>query len=190
MSFRSSLLLSALLGAMPAAVFAHEGHGSGFVAGLGHPVGGLDHLLAMLAVGLWAAMLGGRAVWALPISFVTAMLAGGVMGLSGFPLPGVEPMILASVVLLGVAAALALRLPMGWAALGVAAFGFFHGHAHGAEGPQGDLALYATGFALATMGLHLVGLAVGLGLGRLAASSALRILGVGTALGGLSLIFG
>ncbi|WP_434612679.1 HupE/UreJ family protein [Tabrizicola sp. M-4] len=190
MSFRSSLIPSALLATVPAVVFAHQGHGSGFLSGLGHPVGGMDHLLAMLAVGLWAAMLGGRAVWALPISFVAAMLAGGALGLSGLPLPGVEPMILASVVLLGVAAALALRLPMGWAVLAVAAFGLFHGHAHGAEGPQTGLALYAAGFALATMGLHLVGLALGLGLGRLAASGTLRMLGLGTALGGLSLIFG
>lgn len=190
MAIRSSLLLSALLVAMPAAVLAHEGHGSGFLSGLGHPVGGMDHLLAMLAVGLWAAMLGGRALWALPLAFVGAMLAGGMLGLAGLPLPGVEPMILASVVLLGVAAALALRLPPGWAALAVAAFGLFHGHAHGAEGPETGLALYAAGFALATMGLHLVGLAIGLALNRLAGSGTLRLLGVGTALGGLSLVFG
>ena len=190
MSFRSSLLPSALLVVMPTVVLAHEGHGSGFLSGLGHPVGGMDHLLAMLAVGLWAAMLGGRALWALPLAFVGAMLAGGMLGLAALPLPGVEPMILASVVLLGVAAALALRLPAGWAAVAVAAFGLFHGHAHGAEGPETGLVLYAAGFALATMGLHLVGLAVGLGLNRLAAGGTLRVLGVGTALGGLSLVFG
>lgn len=190
MSFRSSLLPSAFLAATPAIALAHEGHGAGFLAGLGHPVGGMDHLLAMLAVGLWAAMLGGRALWALPLAFVGAMLAGGILGLASLPLPGVEPMILASVVLLGVAAALALRLPPVWAAVAVAAFGLFHGHAHGAEGPETGLALYAAGFALATMGLHLAGLAVGLGLDRLAARGTLRVLGVGTALGGLSLVFG
>lgn len=190
MAFRSSLGLSVALAALPAAVFAHDGHGAGFLSGLAHPLGGADHLLAMLAVGLWAAMLGGRALWALPCAFVGAMLAGGVLGLAGLPLPGVEPMILASVILLGVAGALALRLPLGWAALGVAVFGLFHGHAHGAEGPDSGLALYAAGFALATMGLHLAGLAVGLGLNRVAASRSLRVLGAGTALGGLSMIFG
>ncbi|PLL12444.1 urease accessory protein [Tabrizicola sp. TH137] len=190
MAIRSSLLLSAVLAALPAAVLAHEGHGSGFLAGAGHPIGGTDHLLAMLAVGLWAAMLGGRALWVLPLAFVTAMLAGGGMGHAGLPLPGVEPMILASVILVGVAAALALRLPLGWAALGVAAFGLFHGHAHGMEGPQDGLALFAAGFALATLALHMAGLGIGLALNALAGRGVLRMLGLGTVLGGLSLIFG
>lgn len=190
MTIRSSLVLSAALAALPGAVLAHEGHGAGFLSGLAHPVGGADHLLAMVAVGLWAAVLGGRALWALPVAFVAAMLVGGALGFAGMALPGVEPMILASVVVLGVAGALALRLPAWAAALGVAVFGLFHGHAHGAEGPETGLALYALGFAVATMGLHLAGLAAGLGLQALAARGVLRVLGVGTALGGLSLIFG
>lgn len=175
----------------PSALWAHEGgHAAGFAAGLAHPVGGTDHLLAMIAVGIWAAMLGGRALWALPGAFVAAMLAGGVVGFAGLPLPGVEPMILVSVVLLGVAAALALRLSTVWAAAGAAVFGLFHGHAHGAEAGATGFASYALGFALATMGLHLCGLFLGFVLNSGPARHLLRVLGVGTALAGLSLAFG
>jgi urease accessory protein len=183
--------LAALAIASPSALLAHEGgHASGFVAGLGHPVGGTDHLLAMVAVGLWAAMLGGRAIWALPLAFVGAMLAGGAAGFLGLPLPGVEPMIMASVVLLGVAAALLLRVPVAVAAVGVAAFGLFHGHAHGAEAGGSGFAAYAAGFALATLALHGAGLALGWALQAPAARRMVRVIGAGVALAGLSLVFG
>lgn len=187
----SNISLPVLVAFAPATVWAHEGgHAAGFVTGLAHPVGGTDHLLAMIAVGVWASMLGGRALWALPGAFVAAMLAGGVAGFVGLPIPGVEPMILASVVLLGVAAALALRLSPVWAAAGVAMFGLFHGHAHGAEAGAAGFAAYALGFALSTMGLHLAGLALGFALNSGPARHLLRVLGVGTALAGLSLAFG
>lgn len=172
----------------PALAMAHDGtHGLGFAVGLAHPLGGLDHVLAMVAVGLWAAMVGGRALWALPVAFVGAMVLGGVLGASAVMLPGTEPMILSSIVILGVLAALALRLPMGAALAVVAVFGLFHGHAHGAEGPAEGLALYAVGFAFSTMALHAAGLALGLALNAVSARSVVRVLGAGTAVAGLSL---
>lgn len=177
------ILLALLLA--PTAAFAHVGNGgeAPFLSGLAHPLGGADHLLAMLAVGLWAAMLGGRAIWALPGAFVGAMLAGGLMGAAGLPLPGVEPMILASVVVLGVTAALALRPALPHAIAFVALFGLFHGHAHGAEGPATGLATYAAGFVAATMALHLVGVV----LGRMARGALPRLLGALTAVAGVAL---
>lgn len=188
---RASTLRPALLPAalLPSAALAHPGHDAAaaltppFLAGLGHPLGGMDHLLAMVAVGLWATIAagqsGGRAIWALPLTFVAAMLAGGVMGAGGVALPLVEPLILASSILIGAAVALALRPALAATLPLVALFGVMHGHAHGAEAPSGGLALYAAGFALATAGLHLAGIA----LGRLG-PRATRALGAATAMAG------
>lgn len=179
------LTLAAAL--LPSAALAHPGHvhdEGQFVHGLAHPVGGADHLLAMVALGLLAAQLCGRAVWALPLTFVAAMLGGGMLGAAGIALPAVEPMILASVVILGVLVAVAARLPMAALLPMVAAFGAAHGWAHGAEGPATGLPLYAAGFALATMALHLAGIAFGRLLSR---GLELRVLGGGTALAGLAL---
>lgn len=183
------ILLSASLLLLPGAALAHSGHigGNALAAGIGHPLGGADHVLAMVAVGLWAALLGGRALPALPLAFVVAMLAGGAAGAAGMPLPGVEPMILASIVALGAAAALALRPALPHAVAAVALFGLFHGHAHGAEGPEAGLALYAAGFALATMALHLAGVGLGIGLVRLSRAALVRGLGGATAVAGLAL---
>ncbi|WP_269583496.1 HupE/UreJ family protein [Roseibium sp. Sym1] len=170
-------------------------HGS-FAAGFTHPLFGTDHVLAMIAVGLWAALLGGRAVWALPTAFVGAMLAGFALSLAGMPLPYVEPFILASVVILGVVVALALRLPLGLSAALVATFGICHGHAHGGEiGSAGELG-YAAGFVLATALLHAAGLLIGYGANIATrndpqwASRIIRALGVVTALGGVYLAAG
>lgn len=178
------LLLAALL--LPSAALAHPGHHDEgqFLHGLMHPVGGADHLLAMVALGLLAAQLGGRAVWALPVTFVGSMLVGGVLGAMGISLPAVEPMILASVVILGVMVAMATRLPLKALVPMVALFGAVHGWAHGAEGPGSGLALYAAGFALTTMALHLAGI----GFGRLLSRGPeLRVLGGGTTAAGLVL---
>ncbi|WP_374633725.1 HupE/UreJ family protein [Paracoccus sp. (in: a-proteobacteria)] len=170
---------------MPTAAFAHPGHVAGpsaFAAGLGHPLGGADHVLAMVAVGLWAATaIDRRGIWALPLAFMGAMLIGGILGASGIALPAVEPAILASSVILGLAVALALRPSLGFALPVVAAFGIMHGHAHGAEGPASGLMAYAAGFVLATGALHLAGI----GLGRLGAT---RILGAATAAAGMALV--
>lgn len=148
---------------MPSMAFAHAGHDSGapFISGLTHPIGGLDHVLAMVAVGLWAASVGGRAIWALPAAFVAAMVAGGALGAAHIGLPLVEPTILASSIIVGVAIAIAARLPLSMMLVMVAAFGLVHGHAHGAEGPLHGLAAYAVGFSVATAALHAAGLMLG-----------------------------
>jgi len=152
---------------------AHTGHshGEGFGAGFFHPLLGLDHILAMVAVGLWAFQMGGKGIWVLPGSFIVAMLAGFGLGLSPVTLPVVEPGILASVILLGALVALAVRLPMAAAAGLTALFGIFHGFAHGVEMPAfGSALLYAIGFAVGTALLHAAGLGVG-SAGRVAATS-------------------
>jgi len=174
------LALSVLL--IPVIAMAHPGHDetSGFVSGLSHPLFGPDHLLAMVAVGLWAALTGGRALWAYPAAFMAAMLAGGLAGAGAAGLPVVEPVILASVVVIGAAAALALRVSL-WAALpALALFGLAHGHAHGVEGPGG--AEYALGFVIATGALH----GAGIGLARVGLTAG-RVLGGGVALAGVVL---
>lgn len=167
------------LSVMAAPAMAHldpAAHGS-VAAGFSHPVFGADHVLAMVAVGLWAAMLGGRAIWAVPTAFVGAMAFGFVLSLLGLPLPMVEPLILASVILLGVLVALAVRPPMAAGMAIVAVLAVFHGHAHGTEmGGAGAMA-YLAGFASATVLLHAAGLALGLGLARLSQSMALRGMG-------------
>lgn len=186
---RSLPLLAALL--LPTAALAHPGHDAGtFWAGMHHPVSGADHMLAMVAVGLWAAQMGGRALWAVPATFVAAMLAGGAAGAAGVPFPVVEPMILASIIVLGAVVALALRAPLTLAVPLLAVFGAAHGWAHGAEGPSTGLAWYAAGFALMTALLHGAGLLAGLGLQRVAGSRVTRVLGGLTAGAGLLLLAG
>ncbi|WP_417692720.1 HupE/UreJ family protein [Roseibium sp.] len=190
---RAVLTLFALLSASPA--FAHldpAAHGS-FAAGLSHPIFGLDHVLAMLSVGLWAALIGGRAIWFLPTGFVLGMVSGYLLSLVGVALPAVEPIILFSVVVLGAFVALALRLPVFAGAAVCAAFGLFHGHAHGGEiGTAGQLA-FAFGFLVATAVLHACGVLfgygakIGLGPTTQKGERAIRFLGVATTLGGLYL---
>lgn len=175
------------LALLPSMAFAHTGHGEGaaLLSGITHPLGGLDHVLAMLAVGLWAGITGARAVWTLPLAFVAAMIAGGALGAAGIGLPMVEPMILASIIVIGALAAMALRPGLA-ASLGlVALFGLFHGHAHGTEGPASGLALYALGYAGATMALHLAGIA----LVRFAPRQIARATAAVTSLGGGVLLF-
>ncbi|TRW98258.1 HupE/UreJ family protein [Paracoccus sp. M683] len=169
---------------LPVAALAHPGHDTGtFAGGFGHPLGGTDHILAMVALGLLAAQAGGRAVWLMPLGFVAAMIAGGVAGWAGLPFPVVEPAIMASVIVLGALVALAVRLPLAAMAAMAAGFGFAHGWAHGAEGPAQGLVIYAAGFAVATALLHLLGIAAG----RTVPALTLRLAGAGTALGGLVL---
>lgn len=172
-------LLPLLLLLSPSLALAHPGHfdAGHFGSGVAHPLLGPDHLLAMVAVGLWAAMTGGRALLAYPTAFLLAMLAGGLMGAAAISLPLVEPTILASVVVMGAGVALALNIPV-WAAVPMLAlFGAAHGVAHGAEGPGG--VAYAGGFLLATAALHLAGM----GLARLGLITA-RVLGGAVALSG------
>jgi len=144
--------------------FAHTGSGSGgFVGGFLHPVFGPDHVVAMVAVGLWGAFLGPPAIWLLPIVFPLVMAGGGVLGILGVPLPGVEIGIAISAIVLGLMVALAARPPLWVAAVLVGAFAIFHGHAHGAELPPGtDAVAFSVGFVVATGLLHLTGIAFGL----------------------------
>ncbi|MFT4097543.1 MAG: HupE/UreJ family protein [Rhodoblastus sp.] len=144
---------------------AHTGEGvaGGFAAGFLHPINGLDHLAAMVAVGLWGAFLGMPAIWILPIVFPLVMAFGGALGIAGVPLPSVETWIAGSAIILGICVALALRPPLWIAAIIVGAFAIFHGHAHGTELPGAANPLaYALGFVLATGMLHLAGIGFGL----------------------------
>ncbi len=167
-------------------------HGS-FMAGVSHPLFGLDHILAMAAVGLWAAQLSSagdsKALWAVPAGFVAAMAAGFGLALAGVALPAVEPAILASVVALGLVVALAVRLPAAAGAAAVGLFALFHGHAHGGELGAATALQYGIGFVASTAALHLGGMGLGLTISRLHPQIA-RLLGGLTAVAGLSLAFG
>ena len=145
----------------------HAGHLPGALAGLMHPFLGLDHLLAMLAVGVWATQLGGRAQWLLPLSFVALLAAGGGLAIAGVGLPMVEGGIATSVLLLGILIALAVKMPTALAAAMVGVFALFHGHAHGSEMPAFSTPWqYAFGFMLASALLHGAGVWLGKGLQR------------------------
>ncbi len=144
--------------------WAHIGDGSagGFVSGLHHPVSGLDHMLAMVAVGLWGAQLGMPAIWVLPVAFPMMMAIGGFLGLVGLPLPGTEVGIALSAVVLGIMVLGEVRAKLAVAMIVVAVFAVFHGHAHGTELPEGQSALlYSIGFVIATGLLHAVGIGIG-----------------------------
>ena len=155
-------VLVMLVSAPMAFAHAQPGAAAGLLTGLAHPVSGLDHVLAMLAVGLWGAQLGAPALWMLPVAFPMMMAMGGMLGLIGVPLPGIEHGIAASAILLGATVMFAVRAPLGLATALVAFFAIFHGHAHGTELPPGQSALlYSMGFVIATGGLHAVGIAVG-----------------------------
>jgi urease accessory protein len=162
-----------------------EGQAQGLVNGLLHPISGLDHVLAMVAVGLWGAQLGAPALWLLPVTFPIVMAFGGFLGLVGIALPGVEIGIALSALLLGTAVALEAKPNLVLAALLVGLFAIFHGHAHGTELPPGQSGLmYSIGFVVATGCLHVVGILIGAAhrwpLGRLA----LRLSGSAVALAG------
>jgi urease accessory protein len=171
-----------------AAAHTFGAQGAGLAQGFLHPFGGIDHLLAMVAVGLWAAQRGGRALWAVPASFVAMMALGGVAGASGVTLPLVELGIAVSLVVLGAAVAFSIRLPVAAAAALVGLFALFHGHAHGAELPETASALeYGLGFVVATASLHGLGVAIGVLLKRDAGKLLVRIGGAGIAATGLLL---
>ena len=156
----STLLLLFLL---PASLLAHTSHGTfGFSSGFSHPVLGLDHLLAMLSVGMLSAQMGGRAIWTVPATFVGFMLVGGILGMMGVPFFSVEIGIAVSVLVLGLAIAVDKKVPVLLVMVGVAFFALFHGHAHGEEMPSSaQPILYALGFILGTTLIHLAGVAIG-----------------------------
>lgn len=189
--FKFQLFIGLLL-LVPALVLAHGDGGamSGWGAGFAHPWHGADHVLAMLAVGLWAAQLGGRAVWALPLTFITLMLAGGVLAWWGLELPYVEVGIVTSVLVLGLVLVAALRLPLSLSLGLVALFALFHGHAHGTELPLAVGAFsYSLGFVGATALLHGLGLGLGLAVQQGTLGVLTRWAGGLITLGGLYLVW-
>jgi urease accessory protein len=188
---KSALLFLAMV--IPSLAHAHVGIGetNGFLHGFGHPLTGLDHLSAMIAVGLWAAQAGGRAIWAVPLTFVSVMLLGGVFGMAGIHLLFGETGIAVSVLMLGVFIAAAVRLPLSASILIVGLFALCHGHAHGAEMPATASALgYAGGFTLATASLHMAGVGLGVGIEKVAPATFVRFAGGAIALWGLVLWIG
>ncbi|MBX5200648.1 HupE/UreJ family protein [Rhizobium sp. NZLR1] len=162
-------LLALAAAALPAVAYAHTavGQTSGFIHGFSHPVSGLDHILAMVMVGVFAFQLGGRAIWLVPTTFVLVMAFGGALGVAGVNVPFVETGIALSVVVLGAIVALNVKAPTAVAMGVVGLFAIFHGHAHGAEMPENAAgAAYAAGFMMATALLHVGGLALGYVIGR------------------------
>jgi urease accessory protein len=160
-SMRAVTLLTALCAQ---SAFGHvlQGEAYGFITGFLHPISGADHVLAMVAVGLWGAQLGAPAIWVLPVAFPLVMAMGGMLGFLGVPIPGVEYGIAASAIVLGAAVAFEVRPSLVIAALVVGCFAIFHGHAHGTELPAGQSALlYSMGFVIATGCLHAVGIGIG-----------------------------
>jgi urease accessory protein len=193
---RLTLALAVLAAiAAPTTALAHVGLGDahGFIHGFGHPISGLDHILAMVAVGAFATYLGGRALWLVPTTFVALMAVGAGLGASGIAAPLVETGIAASVIVLGLALALQWSLPTIGAMALVGFFAIFHGHAHGSEMPPDAAGLqYALGFVLATALLHFAGIRIALGVGRIGTRSqfALRAGGGAMALAGVGLLTG
>ena len=157
------LVLALLWAAGPAGAHTADGVAGGFISGLLHPIAGWDHVIAMVAVGLWGAFLGRPAVWLLPVVFPMVMALGGALGVVGLPLPGVEIGIALSAVVLGAMVALAARPPLAVAAVIVGVFAIFHGHAHGTELPQSASPIaYSLGFVIATGLLHALGIGLSL----------------------------
>ena len=170
------------------AALAHVGQGEAFglLTGFAHPISGPDHVLAMVAVGLWGAQLGAPAIWVLPIAFPLVMALGGMLGFLGVPVPGIEYGIAASAILLGAAVAFEVRPPIVVAALLVGVFAIFHGHAHGTELPPGQSALlYSMGFVIATGCLHAIGIGIGTVHRRPWGQKLLRAAGTAVAAGGV-----
>ena len=183
------ILASALIA--PGTVLAHNpaGVAGGFASGFLHPLTGIDHILAMVAVGIWGAQLGAPAIWALPVAFPLVMAVGGALGVRGISLPGVEIGIAGSALLLGLMIFRETRPPLYTAALIVGFFAVFHGYAHGTELPHAANPLaYGVGFVVATGLLHMSGVALGLIHRWPSGARTLRIAGAGISLAGLFLL--
>jgi urease accessory protein len=184
----------ALLLLAPAVALAHVGQGDiggGLLSGFLHPIMGPDHVIAMVAVGMWGAQLGAPAIWILPVTFPIVMAFGGVLGALGVPIPGIEIGIAASAIALGGMVAFAARPPLWIAAVLVGIFAIFHGHAHGAELPESANAIaYSIGFVVATGGLHALGILIGVANRWPSGARLLRAGGAAIALGGVYFLTG
>ena len=165
---------------------------SNVLAGFAHPLGGADHILAMVAIGLWGVMAGGRALWVWPVAFVSTVLVGFAAGILGLHVPLVEPAIAASIVVLGLLIVFAVRAPVLLGAVIAGLFAFFHGHAHGTEALTAGVEpiAYASGFLFATAALHAVGLGAGILMARFSGEQLLRASGGLVAVSGVALIAG
>jgi len=191
---RLNLIISTtLMLLLSATATAHEAGGlaGGFGSGFMHPILGWDHVVAMVAVGLWGAFLGKPAIWLLPVVFPLVMAFGGALGVAGVPIPAVETGIATSAVILGLMVALAVRPPLWVAAVIVGVFAIFHGHAHGTELPEATSPLaYSLGFVIATGLLHIAGIAFGLLVRWPAGTLAVRAGGAAIALAGVGFLVG
>jgi urease accessory protein len=180
------ILTTYLICAEAAQAHVHKGEAVSFLSGLKHPISGFDHVVAMVAVGLWGAQLGAPAIWVLPVAFPMVMAFGGMLGLLGVPLPGMEIGIAASAILLGAAVMMELRPPIALAAALVGFFAIFHGYAHGSELPAGESGLlYSLGFVMATGCLHAAGISIGLVHRWNWGQRALRVVGAAITLAGI-----
>jgi urease accessory protein len=185
------LAVAVLVLASPAHAHIIDTGGAGLTQGLSHPFSGLDHILAMVAVGIWAAQAGRPSLWVLPVVFPLAMAVGGLLGVAGVPVPGVEAGIAASVLGLGLLIAFQAKPPLALSIALVALFALFHGHAHGTELPQAaSPALYGLGFVLATAILHLIGVGIGLTMRLPKEITAVRVGGGTIAAAGIALFIG
>lgn len=190
--FFSPLLLAVLALIFPSIAHAHVGigHTSGVIHGFSHPLMGLDHVCAMVAVGLWAAQCGGRSLWLVPLTFVSVMALGAFLGMAGVSIPFVEEWIIVSLLVLGVLIATAAKLPLPTSVLIIGLFAIFHGHAHGAEMAQTLSGYsYGTGFLLATAMLHAVGIFLALFITLMGKTPMVRFAGVAIALCGVYLCY-
>lgn len=191
-----ALMLGIAAALVPTVAWAHVGVGStsGFSHGFWHPISGIDHVLAMVAVGMFAANLGGRALWAVPLTFVSLMAVGGALGLGHVHIPYVEVGIGLSVVILGLVVAFQVQWPVAAAMALVGVFAIFHGHAHGEEMPMAVSGLqYAAGFMIATGLLHLAGIAIGISIQQIGTATwhrAAQVSGGAMALAGVALLSG
>jgi urease accessory protein len=178
------LLVASVVPAM-----AHPGHtDQSLYAGLTHPFMGVDHVMAMLCVGVWSALAGGARMWAWPLAFVCAMIGGGLLGFAGVEIPLVEQSIAASLVVIGLLLAFAIRAPTAFGLAVVATFAVFHGHAHGAEVGAASFVPYLAGFTIATAALHVTGIGIALGLMGMFNSIPVRAVGAATAVVGVALL--
>jgi urease accessory protein len=193
---RSFLLALATLCLVPTAALAHTGVGdaSGFTHGFMHPLGGLDHQLAMILVGIFAYQLGGRALWLVPLSFVAVMAIGGALGIAGIPVPFIEAGIALSIIVLGAIVAFGIKPPVALAMGVVALFAIFHGHAHGSEMPMDASGVeYGLGFMLATGLLHLAGIGIGFLIGmttKWLGDNVYRVAGGVASIAGVAILIG
>ncbi len=189
---RCNTTFTCLLLLVPDLANAHETHanGNGFMIGLSHPVLGLDHLLAMISVGVVSAVMGGTSIWLVPLVFITNMLIGGLLGGYAIPVPGIEYGIIFSVIALGAVLAIDKQIPSVIVMLLVGYFGLMHGHAHGSEMPEmTNPLLYGTGFVMGTVGLHLFGVLIGVGANKVPrGSEILRVTGGVVGCAGLFLL--